>query len=195
MDEVKNALKDADLVISFLDANNMVSFNCANRPHKSIIFNFMLHGLSQFSKEYKGLIYLEVFLLGGITAIDAEVRKMADIVKTIWTDRIQLNTVSCPPTEDFAYPVSICEMNRFAEYFEKNTEVISDCKYKPREKIFIASGKNVLNLLKRRPCTIQDVSTGLSMHINEVIKLINQLTTENSILNEKISNKEFYCAA
>jgi wyosine [tRNA(Phe)-imidazoG37] synthetase (radical SAM superfamily) len=125
-DIVKRDIEDADLVIPSLDANNSVNFNCANRPHKSITFDMMVNGLSQFSKEYKGLFYLEVFLLGGITAIETDVKQMADIVCTIRTDKIQLNTVVRPPAEDFAYTVSNSKMNRFAGYFGKIAEVITD---------------------------------------------------------------------
>jgi wyosine [tRNA(Phe)-imidazoG37] synthetase (radical SAM superfamily) len=192
-DEVKRGIQSADLVIPSLDANNSVNFNGANRPHKSITFDLMVKGLSQFSKEYKGLFYLEVFLLGGITAIETDVRQMVDIVHTIRTDKIQLNTVVRPPAEDFAYTVSISKMNRFAGYFGKNAEVIADYIDNPREKSFIASREDVLNLLKRRPCTIQDVSKGLSIHVNEVIKHINHLLQEDCIRMEKISNKKFYC--
>jgi len=193
LDEVKQDLAQADLVVPSLDANNAINFNCANRPHKSITFKQMIDGLSQFSNEYKGLLYLEVFLLGGITAMDADVKQMADIAKTIRTDKIQLNTVVRPPAEDFAYTVPLPEMKHYSHYFKACTEVIADYRSAPDEKIFNVSREDVRSLLERRPCTKEDISKGLSMHINEVVKHVNWLLQHKLIHTEKLAHKEFYC--
>jgi wyosine [tRNA(Phe)-imidazoG37] synthetase (radical SAM superfamily) len=71
--EVRNALKTADMVVPSLDAGSSRIFQYVNRPHPDITFNRMLQGLVDFRKDYSGKYWLEVFLLAGVTTLEAEV--------------------------------------------------------------------------------------------------------------------------
>ena len=73
--EVRAQLMKADVVIPSLDAGDEVRFRAINRPHPQISFDQMVNGLMEFRREYKGQYWLEVFLLEGYTAIQAEVEK------------------------------------------------------------------------------------------------------------------------
>jgi len=52
----------------------------------------------------------------------------------------------------------------------------------------------VLTLLKRRPCSIEDIAAGLSLHRNEVVKYIEELSSEGKI-ETKPQNQQLYYKA
>ena len=68
-DEVRAALMAADLVLPSLDAGDEAMFQYVNRPHRDISFERMIAGLSDFVRVYPGPVWLEVFLLAGVTAM------------------------------------------------------------------------------------------------------------------------------
>ena len=104
-EDVRRQLVTADLVVPSLDAGNRTVFQVVNRPHPDISFEKLLEGLAAFRNEYGGMYWLEVFVLAGYTAIPAEAQKLAECVRRIAPDRVQLNTVTRPPAEDYAMAV------------------------------------------------------------------------------------------
>ncbi|MCL5097356.1 MAG: radical SAM protein, partial [Candidatus Omnitrophica bacterium] len=115
--EVREELALANVVLPSLDAGDAVKFAFINRPHSIIAFEQMVEGLIAFRREFTGQYWLEVFLLGGYTAIEADVKKLATWVKRIRPNRVQLNTVTRPPAEDFASSVPPEALAHFARYF------------------------------------------------------------------------------
>jgi len=192
---VQDALLQADLVIPSLDAGDADTFGYVNRPHGKIHFDKMVDGLIGFRKKYHKKLWLEVFLLSGITAIDAEVIKIAAISKEIAPDKIQLNTVARPPAEVFAVPVNELQMTKFAKRFGKNTEIIINFRRHTRLSGFTASSADVLNLISRRPCSLYDIANGLSIAHNEAVKILGHLEGKNLIETHLKGNSTFYVSA
>lgn len=191
---VSNQLLQADLVIPSLDAGDEAMFPAVNRPHPSLMFEKMLDGLIKFRENFKGQYWLEVFLLGGYTAITAEVKKIAACVNKIKPDKVQINTVTRPPAEDYAVPVKYEDLEKFVSTFSVPTEIIADFRQMHQNKDFQISRNNVLELLQRRPCTIEDIAGGLGMHINEAVKYIEELNAEKRITKTLISGKMYFKA-
>jgi len=174
--EVRRELHKADLMIPSLDAGDEMRFRYINRPHETISFEKMLNGLIVFRQEFQGPYWLEIFLLAGYTAIEAEVMKLARCVDRIRPDRVQLNTVTRPPAESFAEGVSRERMAKLAAMFNPPAEVIADFHSIHEEAEFVAGREEILNMLQRRPCSIDDIADGLGMHRNEVLKYMEELT-------------------
>ncbi len=189
---VQESLMEADLVIPSLDAGDTDIFKYVNRPHESVTFKSMTEGLKGFRSKYSGEYWLEIFLLGGVTGITSEVEKIAAIAHDIMPDRIQLNTVSRPPAEEFAYPVLQSKMMEFAKIFGKNCEVISEGNDIFKETHYRVTLDNVLEMLERRPCTIRDISTGLGLHENEVVKYVQKLLANGKLKCVKRKEHVYY---
>jgi len=190
--DVQEGLAEADLVIPSLDAGDDSLFRHVNRPHESISFERMVEGLVEFRGRFAGACWLEVFLLGGMTAIPAEVDKIAKLVERIRPDRVQLNTVTRPPAEDFALPVSRKDMERFAARLGERAEVIADFRGVHGEGEFTAKREDVLDLLRRRPCTVDDIAAGLGMHANEAVKYVTELLERDAIVAETKDYRTYY---
>jgi wyosine [tRNA(Phe)-imidazoG37] synthetase (radical SAM superfamily) len=191
--EVRESLREADLVIPSLDAGDENLFRYINRPHPLISFEKMVAGLIEFRRYFDKPIWLEVFLLGGVTALDAEVAKIARIAKEIKPDRVQINSVARPPAEEFAYPVSRERLEQLAQAFGEPTEVVADY---PAEAEFpastLATEADILNLLRRRPCSLQDVAAGLNTHPTELAKHLETLVKKKIITAKAKGGSIFY---
>lgn len=192
--DVRYELRDADLVIPSLDAGDETIFRAVNRPHESIGFKDMLEGLIAFRNEFKGMYWLEVFLLSGYTTVGADFSRLVKCVDRIKPHRVQLNTVTRPTAEDYAVGVSRSMMIEYAGRFNPEAEVISDFRKVHQREEFKAGRADVLGMLRRRPCSLEDISGGLGLHRNEVIKYIEELTSENLIGTVIVNGKLFYKA-
>ena len=192
--EVRRQLTGADLVIPSLDGGDDAMFQAVDRPHEDITFDRMLKGLIDFRSEFQGQYWLEVVLLAGYNAIEAEVAKLANCVKLIGPDRVQLNTATRPPAEDYAVMVSRSRLDELAAMFDPAAEVIADYRGVHKQGEFIAGRDDVLALLRRRPCSIDDIVDGLGMHRNEVVKHIGELMTRDMLERQSISGKPHYRA-
>jgi len=194
MPEVRNALKSADLVIPSLDAGSSQIFQYVNRPHSDITFSKMLDGLVKFRDEYSGKYWLEVFLLAGVTTPETETNRLKTCIRSIQPDKVQVNTVTRPPAEGFAEPVPQKQLQTITEKLYKKAEVIADYSDVHKQRDFSAQRQDVLTLLQRRPCSVEDIAAGLGLHRNEVVKYIEELSSEGKI-EAKPQNQQLYYKA
>ncbi|MBN1797643.1 MAG: radical SAM protein [Spirochaetales bacterium] len=190
--EVCKGVRNADLVIPSLDAGNENMFQYVNRPCKDLEFEKVVHGLIAFSAKFTGKIWLEVFLLNGVTAIRSEVVRINSLIQKIKPHKIQLNTVKRPPAESFAFAVPQNLLRDMAHYFDGNVEIIADFSRTGDKKYFQATKHEIINLLKRRPCSLDDISGGLNLHPNEVLKYVEQLLQNGKIIMYDHNNTHFY---
>jgi wyosine [tRNA(Phe)-imidazoG37] synthetase (radical SAM superfamily) len=177
--EVRTALAAADLVAPSLDAGDAHLFRHVNRPHDEITFDRLVEGLVRLREEYKGRYWLEVFLLGGVTALPAEVEKIGRLVAQIAPDRVQVNTVTRPPAEPYAFRVPPAELAEFAAMLGDRAEVIAEHRPSAETADFAAHAEDIVALLRRRPCTMEDIAQGLRLHRNEAVKCVNELLAHN----------------
>lgn len=192
--EVRRQLAAADLVVPSLDGGSESLFQDVNRPHPDIRFERMVDGLVTFRRESAVEYWLEVFILGGYTAVPAEARRIADLARTIGPDRVQLNTVTRPPAEDFAVAVDRARMDELATYFEPPAEVIADYRGTHDLPEFGATRADVLALITRRPCSLEDIVEGLGSHRNEVLKYIEALDAEGLLQKQRVGRRLYYRA-
>ena len=196
MTEVQAALMDADLVIPSLDAGDEALFRCVNRPHEEISFARMLEGLAAFTRRFPGEVWLEVLLLGGVTGIPAEARKLASLIRHIQPARVQLNTVCRPPAEDFAFAVAGEQMLALKPLFPDPVEIISDEDQGDDHAALLKPEiGDILALLRRRPCTLEHVAAGLNVHITEALKDIDHLIAAGKVKTVVSGGQRFYVAS
>ncbi|MCU0839556.1 MAG: radical SAM protein [Rhodospirillales bacterium] len=192
--EVRASLAEADLVLPSLDVGDQRVFDRVNRPHEDISFDRMAEGLIQFAQEYRGPIWLEVFVLAGITDLPDELRMIAALAKRIHPARVQLNTVSRPTSEGCAVAASVQSLEELRRLFAGFTEVIGEGL--PSGTADAASGgaptDDIVALVSRRPCTVEGISAGLGLRPNEVVKHLGSLCRNGVVLPERRGADVFY---
>lgn len=179
--EVRDEVSLADVVMPSLDAGDGAKFSFINRPHPSLKFDQVLDGLIALRQQFTGQYWLEVFLLRGYTAIEADVRRLAAWVKRIRPDRVQLNTVARPPTEEFALSVSPEALEMFARQFDPPAEVVAERPSRLAKKSRVLARSALIELLLRRPCTAEGVAAGLELNRLEVLKELEHLAGRGEI--------------
>jgi len=192
MRDIQDALMEADLVLPSLDAGDADLFRLVDRPHAQIEFDAMVDGLAVFRERFTKPVWLEVMLLAGITGIRAEVEKIAALARRIRPERVQINTITRPPCEEFAYPVSPDVMAAFARLFGRGASVVSE--HRPRRAAgsgTLADG-DILALLTRRPCTARGISKGLGLHLGEIIKRLDLLTDRGAVTPVRKNGSVFF---
>ncbi len=192
--EVRKALKSADMVVPSLDAGSNRIFQYVNRPHQDITFSKMLQGLVEFRKAYSGQYWLEVFLLAGVTTPEMEIKRLKTCINAIQPDKVQVNTVTRPPAEGFAEPVPQKQLQTITKKLYEKAEVIADYSNVHKQQDFSALCEDVLTLLKRRPCSVEDIAAGLGLHRNEAVKYVEELSFVGRI-EAKPHNQQLYYQA
>jgi wyosine [tRNA(Phe)-imidazoG37] synthetase (radical SAM superfamily) len=185
--KVKEALMAADLILPSLDAGDAEMFERVNRPHPGIDFDGMVRGIAEFTRDFPGKVFLEVFLLDGITGTFEEVRKIAARAAEIHPAKVQLNSVARPPSEDRARPVSLQRLLALRSIFSEETEIICDQGRSDSRSTVLnnRSVEDILALLDRRPCTLDDIVRGLGVNPSEAVKEVSCLLSMGKIEGER----------
>ena len=190
MPEVRKDLENADVVMPTLVSGDEEVFKKINRPVSGITFDKMLKGLIDFRREFKGKYWLEVFLVAGLNDSDEQIDKLSQCIKKIRPDKVQLNTVSRPPAEDVK-AISSERLEQIAQRIYKNAEVIADFKHIAADG-FDAKDDDIIEMLKRRPCSTDDISAGLKIVKLEVLKHIEILIESGKIESVSQNGKIYY---
>jgi len=193
--EVREACGQLDLIVPSLDAGDERLFRYVNRPHKSLSLDEIVQGLADLRSEFHGQMWLEVFVLLGVNSSDSEVEKIKERLNDIRPDRVQLNTAVRPPAEEYAYPVPEARLEEISRLIGPNCEVVADLPPLEGEAKMAARKQDVLALLRRRPCTLEDIARGLSVHRNEVLKYVQQLTKEGLLEDIREGARHYFRAA
>lgn len=191
-EEVSREVALADLVMPSLDAGTADMFARVNRPHASITFNQMLDGLIGFRSRYHGQLWLEVFLVSGYGGSSGDMDQIARAAARIEPDRIQLNTVTRPPSETTAGRIPFGTMQEYAPRFTPAAEVITASRDSCVEQESCATCEDVLNLLRRRPCSLRDVADGLGIHLLEAAKHLEVLAASSAVESLQTSDTTYY---
>jgi len=134
------------------------------------------------------------FVLAGYTAIPAEAQKLAECVRRIRPDRVQLNTVTRPPAEEYALAVDRRRLEELAGLFDPPAEVVADFRGVHARPEFAASRQTVLEMIRRRPCSIDDIAQGLGMHRNEAVKYVEELSGAGLLERRRSVGRVYFTA-
>lgn len=192
--KLRQELLKADVILPSLDAAGQESFEKINRPASGISLQNYIQGIIDLRKEYKGHIWLEVLFLKGYNDSEDELKRLKDAIEKIKPDRIQLNTLDRPGTEEGLIPLSYNELQHIIEFWGfDNAEIIAS----QLERTNISSYRSdmesaILETIARRPCTLDDLHRLLGIHVNEINKYLGTLESEGKITTKSLERGVFY---
>jgi len=192
MDQVKESLLKADLILPSLDAATKEIFQSVNRPHSSLNIKEIVRGLIDFKKIFFGKIWLEILFCQGINDSINEVEKIRDAIDRINPDKIHLNTVARPPADVSARSVSEEQLKIIKELLGEKAEIVTEFSPVIVSKPQPEDENRILNLLKRRPCTLKGISQALGIHQNELAKGMDKLKKEGKVQYQIYNQQGFY---
>ncbi len=193
-EDVRIDCSKADVVMPSLDAGDTKTFQKVNRPHRDINIENLIFGLCAFRNEFAGQIWLEVFLVEGLNTEPEQISKIRNAIEHIRPDKVQLNTAVRPTAEPTLKRLDIEKLRAIAAQLGPQCEIIADFSTLHHVNFPDKKADDVLSILKRRPCTLNDISSGLSIGHNEAMKYIRELQHRGLILSEQKDGILFYKA-
>lgn len=192
--DVRDEVKRADVLLPSLDAASPITFLKLNRPSKDLQIELVIEGLISLRQEFKGKIYLEVFLVPGLNDTESELILLKKAISKIQPDLIQLNTLDRPGTEKWVKPLSWRSLEKIVEFFKPlPAEIISSPHKRKQIQSFNQSiADQIIETIKRRPATDKDLCEILSLHPNELNKYLSELIDDNKIVSKVMDRGVFF---
>lgn len=149
----------ADVILPSLDAASQEVFEKIDRPNSKLKIENYIQGLIDLRKEYKGKIWLEVFLLKGYNDSKTELDLLKNAIVKINPDSIQLNTLDRPGTVADLIPLSKVELQEIVDYWNLPVaEIIASAPERTAIESYSGDIETaILETIARRPCTLDDL--------------------------------------
>jgi wyosine [tRNA(Phe)-imidazoG37] synthetase (radical SAM superfamily) len=192
LEEVRDDLRHADIILPSLDAVSKEVFTRINRPHKGISAEKVIEGLVEFRKVYQGQIWLEILFCKGINDGENELYQMKRAVDRIRPDRIHINTVVRPPTEPWVAALNLEEMEKIEAFFGEKASIISEFDRHPLSLPGINVKGEIFRILKRRPLSLVDLSKRMAMSEEELEATMKPMLEEGKIKPRHFGDTVYY---
>jgi len=179
--EVRAACDAVDLLLPSLDAGDEETFRVVNRPHPSLTLEMVVDGLAHLHRHARGQMWLEVFIVEGINSSDEQVRAIGRCIERIGPERIQLNTAVRPPAEAYVRAPTPQRLEQIRELLGPRAEIIAGGGVFEATPGAVARNEEIVAMLRRRPCTADDIAEGLGVRLLVVQKHIQHLLEEGAI--------------
>ena len=186
--EVQSALKKLDIVKLSLDCATKECFKKLDRATKSIDLEDIKRGILEFSKDFKNSLIIEILIVKGLNDKVSEIKKLNEFLKELKPTRVDISTIDRPPAYKVE-PLSYKELYNLSLNFDSSLNIsIASKKYSKQEAEFY-SKEQILETLKRRPLTKDDVSV---LFNKEAQKNLQELLEDKLIKIVSVGKVEFY---
>ena len=192
LEEVRDDLRQSDIILPSLDAVSKEVFTKINRPHKGISVERVVEGLVEFRKICQGQIWLEILFCEGMNDGRNELHQMKRAVDRIQPDRIHINTVVRPPTEPWAVPLHLEEMKEIQAFFGEKASIISEFDRHPLSLPEINVKEEIFKMLKRRPLSLVDLSQRMAIPKEELEATMQPMVEEGKIKTRRFGDSIYY---
>lgn len=205
-EKVRENLAKADLVVAKLDAPTQNLFEVINRPAERLALSSIIEGLKALRHEIHGRLALQIMFLkstkgGKFNTQQTAIEDLVQLANAICPDEVQINTPTRPPSENYVLPLQPHEIDRISEEFKtelKGVEVLSRSTPAPFQEIKKKAellSKEILELLKRRPCRLPDLVNALGSTEKNVKSCLNDLLASDKIASTSFRGQIYYRTA
>ncbi|MBA7611491.1 hypothetical protein ES703_18715 [subsurface metagenome] len=98
-EQVRKNLKEADLVSLKIDSTEEEVWKKINRPHRNLHLDFLLEGILEFARTFRGKIITETMLIKNINDNSQHIERVADFLAQLKPSRSYLSLPIRPPAE------------------------------------------------------------------------------------------------
>jgi len=185
--DVRDILKEIDIVKLSLDCVSEKCFKKIDRPIKGLHVKEIIEGIKEFRKIYDKELVLEILVVKGINDKKEEFQALKEVLQEIKPDRIDISTIDRPP----AYNVKSVSIERLKELASILTSLSISLAYKrdySEEKRDFTKDE-ILNMIDKRPQSFDDVNISFSKESKE---LLNELIKDGFLHIEGVAGVNFY---
>ncbi|MDH7491197.1 MAG: radical SAM protein [Methanolinea sp.] len=192
--DAQDALRPADVVLPTLSTVDEETFQKIHRPVAGVSVRAIIEGLCRFRETYPGEIWLEVFLVPGLNTGDDALYALKEVIGRIRPDRVQLNTLDRPGPEPWVRAAGTGDLQRAARILGiGEEEAFLPLRYgevhgRPPED----AQSVIIEAIRRRPGTLEDLVALTGLHRQEVIKLLRALSVDPRLKTRREARGTFY---
>jgi len=204
--DVRGDCAKVDVVLPSLDAGDEQTFRRIDRPEPTISVENVISGLCSLREEFAGQIWIEVFLVPSINTAPRQIARIKEAIDRIRPDKVQLNTAVRPTADPNVAKLSAEKLQEIALRLGPGCEVVADFSIAPNGQVtwgrradelgmhspLAEKRQTVLSMLKRRPCSLDDISAGLSVSSSEAEKYVAQLQDRGLVQAERKGGRVFF---
>jgi len=180
-EDVRERIRNADMVMPTLSTVRDDTFQRIHRPHESLALHRIIEGLERFRDVFRGELHIEVVLLRGINDRDEDIETLGKALHVIAPDRIQLNTVVRPPASGEAVALDRERLEAIRGILGERAEVIAGARLEGKKPPSDDLSRTILETTKRRPVRALDLAEFLSLDLPTVEKLLASLHDRGAI--------------
>ena len=194
LDDVRDDVRLADVILPSLDAATAAAFASINQPHAGLELERIINGLANLRDEFPGKIWLEIFIVKGVNDQEKEIGALHEAMLRIKPDKIQLNTLDRPPAYAGIESADFAALEKIRDQWsDLPVEIIKRTK---RRKEILAFSRNLenslLNTVRRRPLTLADLVAMTGKDENELRQYLDVLEKERKIKPVIVGQQIFY---
>ncbi len=196
--EVREEALPFDLICPSLDGVTPEVFNRINRPYPGLDLPKILDGLTEFSRSFKGQLWIEVFIVPGINDTREELKLFREVLTAIQPTRVQLNSLDRPGACDWVTPADFKTLSAIAQFLQPlPVEIIARSSAAAQQPFSHPENLDgtILHQLKRRPATVEEIAVMCSATINDIRPIIGRLTEDGRLSETKVNGRNFYRVA
>jgi len=205
-ERVRKNLSEFDLIVAKLDAGDEKTFRLVNRPaDENLSLKTIVESIKKLKAESKGAVALEVMLLrsedGKITNVDGHsLRNLMSAILSLEPDEVQLEVPYRSPSESFVKPPPQEQMKLISDdlskalgadklrvwgLHDKRGRMVKWLSHETLE-------REIVELLKRRPCSAIDVSVSLGTALSATKRQLRKMTKKDILTVETLHGEEYY---
>ena len=195
---MREALLPADVVIPTLSSVFEGTWRRIHRPAPGISLDDLISGIRQFRGEYSGEIWIEVFIIPGVNTDDRELASLCALLRELHPDRVQLNTLDRPGTEESVRPASTAELERISRILSHSgVKSVGPVRFHPSCSAAMTSEwfdtvERVHELIRRRPSTLDDLAETTGLSRREILKILREIEKNTPVQEKREERGIFY---
>ncbi len=187
-EKVFNSLLKLDQVKLSLDAVSNSVFKRIDRPHVNIEIEQIVQKVIEFSKVYKGKLFIEILFVKDLNDTKDEIQKLNDVLMQLKVTRVDIGTIDRPP----AYPVSgisYKELHEISHLFNSSLPIHIASRVHAEPNNASYDDEEILNTLDKRPLTAEDIDL---LFDEESKKRLDLLLKNSKLAKKSVGNLEFF---
>ncbi len=177
--QVRENLKEADLVSLKVDSVEEKIWRKVNHPHRSLSLKSILDGILEFSRIFKGKIITETMLIKNINDDSQNIKKVADFLAELKPSRSYLSLSIRPPADSWVQSPSEEVVNQSYSLFKEKVDQV-ECLIGYEGNAFAFTGEveeDILSITSVHPMreeALKDFLKRAKSDWSTILKLINK---------------------
>ncbi|MBN2163689.1 MAG: radical SAM protein [Pontiellaceae bacterium] len=174
-----------------LSAWDEASFQQIHRPAQGVTFEMLIKGERAFRKMFPGEFSVEVFIVDGINSQMPTAKRIAEVVKTLEPDRVDINTVVRPPAVKGVSAPPQEQLEELARLFGENASVTASFRKQGFTSLDITDA-SLLDLIRRHPATCEQLATYFNVPGDGMYRRLKMMKSSGLLVTEKTGGETYY---